>query len=182
MDKGTLYRLALSKLGSKAQLVEGTPEFEALDECAQQAVAFALDYSAWDFAMKGPITLVLTEGRAVLPGDCIELREVSLPRWRKVDRYLISENAEAKEAEIVYKSREISDAMALPDHEPLFCEACVSLVAGAIAGRVTGNANIGIELTRAGQELLYRARLKEARSTTSNDQQPKKGGRPWVMV
>ena len=181
MDKGTLYRLALAKLGSSAELVEGTPEYKALEDCSQQAVAFALDYSAWDFAEKGPVELPLVDGSAELPGDCLEVREVYTPAWQKIGREIVV--GAAHDGDVVrvrYKSREIADMMALPSHEPLFCEACVMLVAAAVAGRVTGNANIGLELQQMGLSLLYRAKMKEARAVSSNDQMPKiyakKGG------
>lgn len=184
MDKGTLYRLALSKLGSNAELVEGTPQFEALEECSQQAVAFALDYSAWDFATKGPISLPLVDGEGVLPGDCLELRSVGLKNWKKIGRRIISDNKEDQSADIIYKSREISDTLALPDHEPLWCEAVVTLVAASVAGRVTGLKSAGHDLQQVGMQLLYRASLKEARQVSSNDQEPKlkKGGMRWVMA
>ncbi len=170
MDKGSLFRLALSKLGSTAQLVEGSPEFKALEDCAQQAVALALDFNMWDFAQKR-VSLPVVDGWAALPGDCIELREVGARTWRKVGRD-IEVHGNTASVNVVYKSREISDAMALPDHEPVWCEAVVCLVAAAIAGRVTGNANIGMQLQQMGLGLLYRAKLKEARSVSSNDQQP----------
>lgn len=172
MDKGTLYRLALSKLGSSAEIVEGTPEFAVLEACAQQAVAFALDYAAWNFATKGPLVLPLVGGVAQLPGDCLELREVQLERWKQVGRTIVAEEASVSSVTIFYKSREISDMLALPDHEPVWCEAVVCLVAAAIAGRITGNANIGVQLQQMGTGLLYRAKLKEARAVSSNDQQP----------
>lgn len=182
MDKGTLFRLALSKLGSTSDVVEGTPEFDALEACSQQAVALALDYAAWNFATKGPLVLPLEEGVAYLPGDCLELREVRLERWRQVGRTIVDESASpASSVTIFYKSREIADMLALPDHEPVWCEAVVYLVAAAIAGRITGNANIGTQMEQMGLGLLYRAKLKEARSVSSNDQTPKnyltKGGR-----
>ena len=170
MDKGSLYRLALAKLGSSAELVPGSPVMAALEDCAQQAVAFALDYSAWDFALKC-IALPVVDGQAELPGDCLEVREVGAARWRKVGRWL-EVDAGAALVDVVYKSREISDMMALPEHEPVWCEACVCLVAAAVAGRVTGNARVGVELEQLGLQLLYRAKLKEARSVSSNDQQP----------
>lgn len=174
MDKGTLYRLALSKLGSSEEIVEGTPVFDALEECSQQAVAFALDYAAWNFATKGPLVLPLVGGVAQLPGDCLELREVQLERWRQVGRCIVAEDATAASSvTIFYKSREISDTMALPDHEPVWCEAVVCLVAAAVAGRVTGNANVGLQLQQMGTGLLYRAKLKEARAVSSNDQKPR---------
>lgn len=172
MDKGTLYRLALSRLGSSASLVEGTPVFAALEDCAQQSVEFALDYSAWAFAEKGPLVLPLVDGVAELPGDCLELRGVSLARWRLVGRRIVSEVDGASDVTIFYKSREIADTLALPDHEAVWCEACVLLVAAAVAGRVTGNANLGVQLEQQGVQLLYRAKLKEARAVSSNDQQP----------
>jgi hypothetical protein len=78
----------------------------------------------------------------------------------------------ASSVTIFYKSREIADMLALPDHEPVWCEAVVCLVAAAIAGRVTGNANVGLQLQQMGTGLLYRAKLKEARAVSSNDQQP----------
>lgn len=170
MDKGSLYRLALAKLGSSAELVPGSPVLRALEDCAQQAVAFALDYSAWDFALKH-LTLPVVDGWAELPGDCIELREVSAPTWRKAGRCIKVSNG-ATSVDVFYKSREISDSMALPDHEPVWCEAVVCLVAAAVAGRVTGNANVGLQLQQMGTSLLYRAKLKESRSVSSNDQQP----------
>ena len=173
MDKGTLYRLALGKLGSSAEIVEGTPVYDALEECSQQAVAFALDYDAWNFATKGPLVLPLDGGVAQLPGDCLELREVQLERWRQVGRSIVAEEAAASSVTIFYKSREVADMLALPDHEPLWCEAVVCLVAAAIAGRVTGNANLGVQLHQMGTGLLYRAKLKEARAVSSNDQKPK---------
>lgn len=181
MDKGTLYRLALAKLGSSASLVEGTPEFAALEACSQQAVAFALDYAAWNFATKGPLVLPLSGGVAVLPGDCLELRDVQLERWRQVGRCIVAAEGEsAASVSIFYKSREVADMLALPDHEPIFCEACVCLVAAAVAGRVTGNAQLGAHLREEGMVLLYRAKLKEARAVSSNDQLPRvyrmKGG------
>ena len=173
MDKGTLFRLALAKLGSSAELVSGSPELAALEECSQQAVALALDYAAWNFATKGPLALPLVDGVAQLPGDCLELREVRLSRWRQVGRCIVAEDAtSADSVTIFYKSREIADMLALPDHEPVWCEAVVTLVAAAVAGRVTGNANIGQQLQQMGLGLLYRAKLKEARAVSSNDQVP----------
>lgn len=185
MDKGTLYRLALARLGSSADVVEGTPEWQALEDCAQQAVALALDYSAWNFALKGPLVLTLVDGVAELPGDCLELRECSLTNWRLVGRKIVNDGAEAERVEVVYKSREIADTLALPEHEAIWCEACVLLVAAAVAGRVTGRADVGVQLQQQGLALLYRARLKEARAISSNDQVPhvlKKGGRRWAMA
>lgn len=175
MDKGTLYRLALSKIGSSADIVEGTPEFAVLEACTQQAVAFALDYAAWNFATKGPVVLPLVGGVAYLPGDCLELRVVRLDKWRQVGRCIVSEGDEhPATVTVFYKSREISDTLSLPDHEPVWCEAVVCLVAAAIAGRITGDAKVGVQLQQMGTGMLYRAKLKEARAVSSNDQQPKR--------
>ncbi|MBR5895568.1 MAG: hypothetical protein IKZ13_08515 [Akkermansia sp.] len=174
MDKGSLYRLALARLGD-SELVEGSPVFKALEECAPQAVALAVDYTCWRFALKGPLALVCVDGVAQLPGDCLELREVrGVSRWELAGRNLVvKDGSNAAQVEVIYKSSEVADMMALPRHEPLFCEACVCLVAAAVAARVTGNARLGMELEQMGMNLLYRAKLKEVRSVSSNDQNRK---------
>lgn len=169
MDRGSLYRLALARLGT-AELVEGSPEWLALEECSQQAVRVALDYSNWRFALKGPVSLPVVAGVAELPEDCLELREVrGSNRWEVYGRRLVVQDDFVDSVQVVYKSNEVAEAMVLPVHEPLFCEACVCLVAAAVAGRVAGDARLGAELEQLGMQLLYRAKLKEARSVASND-------------
>lgn len=176
MDKGTFYRLVLSKLGV-SELVEGSPEHKALEECAQHAVARALDYAPWRFALVA-LELPLVDGFAELPGDCLELRHVfGLTRWEVAGRRIVALEApgDATSVKVVYKSSAIADAMTLPRHEVSWCEACVCLAAATVAGRVTGNARMGLELEQLAMQALYKARLKEARAVASNDQQ--KGGR-----
>lgn len=169
MDRVTLYRLALARLGT-AELVEGSPEWKALEECAGQAVCVALDYSNWRFALKGPVGLVVSAGVAELPDDCLELRLVGgADRWEVYGRKLVVQDDFVDSVQVVYKSNEVAEGMTLPVHEPLFCEACVCLVAAAVAGRVAGDARLGADLEGLGMQLLYRAKLKEARSVASND-------------
>ena len=169
MDRSLLYSLAMAKLGT-AELVANTPEWLALEACSQHAVRVALDYSNWRFALKGPVVLAVSAGVAQLPDDCLELREVrGADRWEVYGRKLVVQDDFVDSVQVVYKSNEVSETMILPAREPLFCEACVCLVAAAVAGRVAGDARLGADLEQLGMQLLYRAKLKEARSVASND-------------
>ena len=171
MDKGTLLRLAASCLG-EAGCVQGTPMVEALEDCVQHAVSLALDYTHWDFALE-MVVLPMKAGMAMLPADCLEVREVQgMDHWRKKGRWLVNMGLPVESVTLWYKSSKLADTVSLPDYEPFFCEGVVLLLAAKAAPRVSSNFNLSAELEQRAYKALYRAKLKEARAAYSNDQKP----------
>lgn len=71
-----------------------------------------------------------------------------------------------------YTSSLLAQSVCLPDDEPLFAEACALLLAARLAPRLTGNFQLAERLEQRGREMLYRAKLKDAQQSDSNDQVP----------
>lgn len=171
MDKGTLLRTAAAYLG-EAGCVVGTPLEGALEACVQNAIALALDYTHWDFALERAV-LPVAGGVAELPADCLEVREVQgLARWRKKGRYVVNDGEAVEQVVLWYKSSRMADTVTLPDYEPFFCDGVALLLAAKAAPRVSANFNLSAGLEERAYAALYRAKLKEARSADSNDQTP----------
>ena len=175
MDKGRLFRLAASYLG-ESEVREETPLYAALKGAVQHAVALALDYNHWDFALEYAEVVCDGAGVYALPADALEVREVvGLDRWRVRGRWLVADAAAGQapvRLGLWYKSSKLADAVALPDTAPLFCEGVALLLAARVAGVVTGRFDMVRELEGRAWRVLYRAKLKEARSVASNDQAP----------
>ncbi len=174
MDKGTLYTLALSMLGDR-NYVPGTPEAEACDTQAQHVIGLALEYARWGFATVEREVELDEGGGFRLPDDCQRLQDVGLERWRLKGRRVVAEegfwSGEAGEkVKLSYTSNVLAQSVCLPDYEPQFCEACVSLLAARLAPRLTGNFQLAERLEQRGMEALYRAKLKDAQERDSNDQ------------
>jgi len=172
MDKGAVYRLAASCLG-EAECEVGSPVYSALSEVAQHAIGIALDYSSWSFSLAVVTLYVQEDGSVELPADCLEIRECSWPSYRLIGRKMYKpDGVGGGTVRLTYKSSELADTVCLPDYAPLFCEACALLIAAKAAPRVTGRYDLADELEQRAYRMLYRAKLKEARSTNSNDQMP----------
>lgn len=173
MDKGALYRMAASYLG-EAECKAGTPVYAALDEVAQHAISLALDYTAWSFALARVELELESDGSVDLPSDCLEIRECSLPTYKLIGRTLYNTwGGGAATVTLVYKSSALADTVCLPDYAPFFCEGCALLVASKAAPRVNSRWDLAGDLESRAYQSLYRAKLKEARSTNSNDQKPR---------
>lgn len=171
MDKKALMDAAASLLG-EAEVMSGTPTplYDALEENVQQAVALALDYTHWDFALER-VVLSVVDGLVELPEDCLEVREMEgVSNWRRAGNRIYADGVQ--ELVVWYKSGKLAETLNLPDNEPFFCEGCVLMLAAKAAPRVTGNFNLGVQLEKKAYAALYRAKLKEARSADSNDQKP----------
>lgn len=183
MDKGALFKMAATYLG-EAGCVGGSPLEGALEDCVQQAVALALDYTHWDFALERA-ELPVVKGVVELPPDCLEVRVVEgVQRWRKRGRFLVLQDVLADVlAGVVlwYKSNKLAAGVVLPDAEPFFCEGVALLLAAKAAMRVTSSFNLAGELEKRAYGALYRAKLKEARQGDSNDQLPSFDG-VWESI
>lgn len=181
MDKGRLFRLAASYLG-EGEVREGTPLYAALEGAAQHAVALALDFNAWDFALVRVRLVPEEAGVLRLPADCLEVRVVEgVPSWRVMGRYVVwDEGLPVEDVVVWYKSSKWADAVCLPDDEPLFCQGVALLLAGMVAAVVSGRADVGGVFEERAREVLYRARLKEARAGYSNDGLPEVYGKELV--
>lgn len=171
MDKGRFHSTALALLGIREHK-PGTEEERMCDVHSQQIILRALDYARWSFATKA-VTLSLTDDSADLPHDCLRIQDCSLPRWQLRGRKLYNQsNNNATTFTLSYTSDAFAQAVSLPDHEPLFCEACSHLLAARLAPRLTSNFQLAQALDQQGNELLYKAKLRDAQATGSNDQKP----------
>lgn len=173
MDKGEFYRLAASYLG-ESECKTGTPVYSAMDSLAQHVIGLALDYTTWSFCT-ARITLPLdTDHAADLPADLLEIRTCSLPSFELIGKRLYSKDADTTitTVTITYKSSAHADTVCLPDAAPLFTEGCALLLAAKAAPRLTNRYDLAQDLERRAYDSLYRAKLKETRSTNSNDQRP----------
>ncbi len=176
MDKGSYYTQALGMLGDR-RYVPGTAEAEACDGVGGQVIGIALDYARWSFATRRAELELDSKGEARLPDDCMRVQDCGLARWEKRGRSIYAAegywSGEAGEKfEITYTSDIWAQAVCLPEKEPLFCEACVMLLAAKIAPRLTSQFDLAVQLEQRGMEMLYRAKLKDAQSTDSKDQEP----------
>lgn len=181
MDRGNLYKLALTYLGT-ADYVPGSPEARALADVEQHVIALATAYTPWRWAQR-TATLPLTNGAADLPADCLELRSCNLSRWELIGR-TINTPTSATSADIVYTSTSWADTLTVPDHQPLFAEALALLLAAKAAVRITNSHQLAAQLEQQANHALYRAKLAEVRAVHSNDQQPQdwKDSLPWATT
>lgn len=169
MDKGTYYTHALARIGDHND-VEGSDEHAACAAYAQQAIGVCLDFSRWTWATIRK-TLPMQENCAELPADCLRLQTVSLSNFEIIGRHIYSTGNE-KELTITYTTSHFIDTVSLPDYEPTFCEACILMLAGMIAPRLTDNLSLARQLKEEAYAALRRAKLKDARVSDSNDQTP----------
>ena len=181
MDRGNLYKLALSYLGV-ADYVPDSAEARALSDVEQHVIALASAYTPWRWSQRA-VTLPLANGRATLPPDCLELRSCSLSQWELIGRDIITSTS-ATSADIVYSSTSWADTLSVPDHQPLFAEALALLLAAKSAVRITNSHQLAAQLEQQAHHALYRAKLAEVRAIHSNDQQPSnwKDSLPWVTI
>lgn len=169
MDKGTYYTHALARLGDHNDIA-GSDEHTACETFAQHAIALCLDYTRWSWATI-TTTLTLTNGTATLPSDCLRLQTTTLPTYRILGR-TISSDTGATETTITYVTSAFIDTVSLPDYEPTFCEACILMLAAMIAPRLTNNLNLADKLKQEAYARLHAAKVKDARTSDSNDQLP----------
>ncbi len=179
MDRGSLYKLALSYLGI-ADYVPGSAEEHALRDVEQHTLALASAYTPWRWAQR-VATLSLTNGKADLPDDYLELRSCSLSQWELIGRSIVTSTS-ATSADIVYSSTAWADSLTIPDHQPLFAEGLALLLAAKAAVRISNSHQLAAALEQQANHAFYRAKLAEVRSVRSNDQQPAnwKDSLPWV--
>lgn len=170
MDKGSYYTHALARLGDHND-VEGSDEHSACELFAQQAIGVCLDYSRWSWATLRA-TLELVNGAAPLPPDCLRLESVSLPRYEIFGRALYVEDTTAASVTITYTTSSFAETVSLPDYEPLFCEACILMLASLCAPKLTDNLALAAELRQMAFGMLHEAKVKDARVSDSNDQLP----------
>lgn len=157
--------------------VPGSAEALACDAHGQQVLALALDYARWSFATREAVLVLDAEGGAVLPDDCLRIQDCGLPRWRKLGRRVVAAEGfwsgkAGQRVRLSYTGSLLVQSVCLPDDEPLFAEACATLLAARLAPRLTGNFQLAERLEQRGQEALYRAKLKDAQQSDSNDQAP----------
>ena len=169
MDKGELYRIALSYLGTY-EYVPGSPEARALDDVLIHTLRIAASYARWRWALKRE-KLHIKDGEAELPAGFLEMERCSLSQWEIIGTKLVSRSHRCTDAEIVYVSEDWAQQCKLPRHAPIFCDGVALLLASKAAVRITGNYNLSAALENQAREKLYRARLSEVRQQNSNDQQ-----------
>lgn len=181
MDRGNLYKLALTYLGT-ADYVPGSPEARALADVEQHVIALATAYTPWRWAQR-VATLTLTDGSTALPADCLELRSCNLSQWELIGRTITTPTTASK-VQITYTSTAWADTLTIPDHHPLFAEALALLLAAKAAVRITNSHQLAAQLEQQANHALYRAKLAEVRAVHSNDQQPQdwKDMLPWVTT
>lgn len=172
MDRGALYKLALSYIG-QGEYVPGSAQEAALRDIEQHAMAVCLAYTVWDWA-KRTTTIRLADGVAKLPHDLLELVSCSLPSWEIIGDQLLATDKTAKEATLIYTSTSSADSLSLPHRQPLFYEAYALTLAAKAAPRITGNISLASNLEQKAREALYRAKLAQVRATHSNDQQERR--------
>lgn len=171
MDRGTWFSLALQRLGNR-QYVAGTEEAVACEMQAQHVLAIALNYSRWSFLVKRT-ELNVVDGTTELPADCMRVLSCSLKSWRvESGRVLRSLSMPfSGKVELTYCRNDLYSQVALPhdDEHPQFCEACICLLAAALAPRLTGNFQLADRLQMDGMRALAEARLKDAQTGSSAD-------------
>lgn len=171
MDKGAFHSAALALLGIPEHL-PGTEEERLCAVHAQQVILRALDYARWSFAAK-ETTVLLDGGVGDLPHDCLRVQGCSLERWQIRGRRIVNNGDGGEEScTLSYTSDGYAQAVALPEHEPLFNEACIHLLAARVAPRLTTNFQLAQALSQMGEDFLYKASLRDAQATSSNDQRP----------
>lgn len=161
-DKGSFFTRALAVLGFPPY-VAGSEPSAACEELAPVALGRAFEFSGWSFALRCVTLETDAEGFVPLPPDCLRLCECSLPAYRVFGRRIRSEVKGAGQCvELVYVTDAFVQRVELPQQQPLFNEACVLLLAGLIAPRVTDNVKLGFELRAEAERKLALARLKDA--------------------
>ena len=169
MDKGELYRVALSYLGTY-EYVPGSSEVRALDDVLTHSLRVAASYGRWRWALKRAV-LTLENGAADLPADFQEMDRCSLYRWEILGSQIIARDDRSRQPfEIVYTSSAWASECSLPDHAPEFCEGLALLLASKASVRINGNFNLAAALEERARNAFYRARLAEVRQQNSNDQ------------
>ena len=161
MDRGELYRLALSYLGTY-DYVPGSAAVNALDSVLSHVLLIAGGYARWRWALKRA-TLQIIDGSSRLPADFVEMDSCSLENWQIIADELVANSKTEGTAHIVYTSRAWADECLLPSNAPLFNEAVVLLLSAKAAVRVTGNYNLAAGLEDRAMKMFYRARLAEVR-------------------
>ena len=169
MDKGELYRVALSYLGTY-EYVPGSSEVRALDDVLTHTLRIAAAYGRWRWALKRAV-LTLENGAADLPADFQEMEQCSLFRWEILGSQIIARDDRSRQTfEIVYTSSAWASECRLPDHSPEFCDGLALLLASKASVRINGNFNLAASLEERARNAFYRARLAEVRQQNSNDQ------------
>lgn len=159
-DKGSYYTRALAALGLPPYKAESEPG-QACEQFGQVALGLAYEYCAWSFAQRRVVLTTGDGGAAGLPDDCLRVSSCTLEAYELVGRELVS-RCGAREFELVYTTDVYIQRVALPDGQPMFCEACVLLLAGLIAPRVTDDVRLAEVFHQRGMMLLAEARLKDA--------------------
>lgn len=171
MDKGAFHSAALSLLGIPEHL-PGTEEEKVCTLHSQQVILRALDYARWSFATK-ETRVLLDGGIGDLPHDCLRVQGCSLERWQIRGRRIVNKGEGGEEScTLSYTSDAYAQAVALPEHEPFFNEACIYLLAARVAPRLTTNFQLAQALEQRAMDFLYQASLRDAQATSSNDQKP----------
>lgn len=170
MDKGTFYTHALARLGDHNDIA-GSDEHAACEMFAQHALEVCMDYSSWSWATVQAVLLCEDAGRVTLPPDCLRLVRVEADAYELFGRTLMLPPG-VEQVRVCYVSSTFIDAVALPDYEPTFCEACILMLAAMMAPRLTNNLNLAASLKQEAYAKLHAAKVKDARQTDSNDQTP----------
>jgi len=161
-DKGAFFTRALAVLGFPPY-VAGSEPAAACEEMAPVALGRAFEFCGWSFALRCVSLLTDAKGVAELPHDCLRLCECSLPEYRLLGRSIRAVGAGGGvPVELVYVSDVFVQRVELPKQQPLFNEACVLLLAGLVAPRLTNNVKLGFELRAEAVRKLAAARLKDA--------------------
>lgn len=169
MDRGTLYNLALAYIGEGAN-VPGTSVNEYLKSIDHHCVMMALEYQNWTFATRC-CELVVKDGKAALPSDCLRMVSTTLPSFSLRQDGLSAPDCDGT-YELLYISRAMADGLELPDNQPAFCEGVALLMASKVAFRATSNYELANTLEQKAYQQLVQAKLKDARQCASNDQKP----------
>lgn len=168
MDKGTFYTHALARLGDHND-VGDSDEHQACEMFAQHAIGVCLDYTRWTWATMRT-TLEFVDDTATLPADCLRVQSISVPRYELWGRTIYAPGAST--ATLTYVTSTFIDTVTLPDYEPVFCEACILMLAAMMAPRLTNKLDLANALKQEAQIKLHAAAVKDARASNSNDQTP----------
>lgn len=161
-DKGSFFSRALAVLGFPPY-VAGSEPAAACEEMAPVALGRAFEFCGWSFALRRVSLLTDEMGVVELPHDCLRLCECSLPEYLLLGRSVCAAGGGGGvPVELVYVTDVFVQRVELPPQQPLFNEACVLLLAGLVAPRLTSNVKIGFELRAEAERKLAVARLKDA--------------------
>lgn len=184
MDKTTAIRAALNKLGER-NFTENSATYAPILEEWKRALLTASAAHSWTFTRSittlTPRKTNTPDGILVYdyPPDClsiIQLVDADNRRitWRPyADRTLTTRHAPTAHPTCIYNNNSLTCTETLPDHDPIFCDYFITLLASRIAPCILGG-QTGIALSQnLMQEAiahLNEARTRDTQQYASNDE------------